>query len=279
MLCIEGRIALASFTTFAVLSLYQTKILFADYWSYKYIAVACISAVCCTLVFPYTETIKRAALLGTLFGGSIMSAFLVQGPWSTICIYAVILSSFHFSEYMLTAVYNPESLSTDSFLLNHSKEYGIAAVASWIEFLIEAYLFPNSKSFSFINFIGLLLVVFGELMRKGAMITAKSNFNHIVQADRKRDHILVTHGLYSWSRHPSYVGWFYWSVGTQILLCNPLCTVAYTLASWKFFDERIKDEEMYLLSFFDEEYVMYLRSVPTRLPFIRGLEDFASKLD
>ena len=51
-----------------------------------------------------------------------------------------------------------------------------------------------------------------------AMITAKANFNHVVQSDKKSNHVLVTHGLYGWSRHPSYVGWFYWSIGTQVML-------------------------------------------------------------
>src|SRR4051812_31669288 len=48
-------------------------------------------------------------------------------------------------------------------------------------------------------------------------------------------------------RHPSYVGWFYWSVGTQLLLCNPLCTVLYGLAAWAFFKDRIPYEEALLL--------------------------------
>lgn len=28
--------------------------------------------------------------------------------------------------------------------------------------------------------------------------------------------------LCSISRHPSYMGWFWWSIGTQLLLCNPV---------------------------------------------------------
>ena len=32
----------------------------------------------------------------------------------------------------------------------------------------------------------------------------------------KADHLLITTGIYAHMRHPSYVGWFYWSVGTQV---------------------------------------------------------------
>lgn len=278
MLCLQGRIALSSFTAFAVLALYQVKIITGDYWSYKYSAVVCISAVLCVFVLPYADTIKRAAVLGSLFGGSLFLSNITTCPWNVFCVYFVFLTAFHFSEYMLTALYNSKSLSTDSFLLNHSTEYVAAAVTSWLEFTIESYFFPSMKCFNVLTFLGVALVIFGETVRKGAMITAGSNFNHIVQSDRKSDHMLVTHGLYKWSRHPSYVGWFYWSIGTQVLLANPLCTVAYAVASWKFFNERVKDEEMYLIHFFEQQYIDYIMEVPTRLPFINGMQDYVNLL-
>jgi protein-S-isoprenylcysteine O-methyltransferase Ste14 len=30
-------------------------------------------------------------------------------------------------------------------------------------------------------------------------------------------------------RHPGYMGWFIWSVATQLLLVNPVCTVVFAL--------------------------------------------------
>lgn len=48
------------------------------------------------------------------------------------------------------------------------------------------------------------------------MATGCTNFAHIVQTEKDKHHELVTHGVYSLFRHPSYVGWFYWSIGTQV---------------------------------------------------------------
>ena len=48
------------------------------------------------------------------------------------------------------------------------------------------------------------------------MFTAKTNFNHYVQYVKQQGHELVTTGVYSFCRHPSYVGWFLWSIGTQV---------------------------------------------------------------
>lgn len=72
------------------------------------------------------------------------------------------------------------------------------------------------KQLKWLSFLGLLMVLCGEGLRKAAMLTAGSNFNHIVQNEKAQSHVLVTSGVYAYFRHPSYVGWFYWSTGTQV---------------------------------------------------------------
>lgn len=57
----------------------------------------------------------------------------------------------------------------------------------------------------------------------------------------------------------------------QLVLINPLCTVGYTLASWKFFASRIPYEEATLLSFFGHKYFQYQSQVRrTGIPFLKG---------
>ncbi|XP_031574460.1 protein-S-isoprenylcysteine O-methyltransferase-like [Actinia tenebrosa] len=230
---------------------------------------------------PHFEVVKRAAFLGCVFGFSVVLSFSGL-PFQHFGWYMASLSFFHFSEYIMTAIYNPDTLTTDSFLLNHSREYKLAAIASWIEFAVEYFFFPNLKQTSFINELGLLLLIGGEIVRKLAMITAKSNFSHIVQFQKKDGHVLVQHGIYNWFRHPSYFGWFWWSIGTQLTLSNPICLVVYAWASWNFFKERIEVEEVTLLNFFQQEYVDYQKRVGTGLPFIKGYlvsEEINSKKD
>ena len=67
----------------------------------------------------------------------------------------MVLAFFHVSEYVTTALTNPMNLSTDSFLLNHSPAYHAAALASWAEYAIEAYFFPEMKtSLEVVSLIG-----------------------------------------------------------------------------------------------------------------------------
>ena len=87
-----------------------------------------------------------------------------------------------------------------------------------------------------------------------------------------------------WSRHPSYAGFFYWALGTQLVLQNPLSFIVHSIVLWKFFYYRsrctsflffhdlmisiIAAEERALVKFFGQDYVEYRRRVGTKIPFI-----------
>jgi protein-S-isoprenylcysteine O-methyltransferase len=270
----EGKIAASTFII-TVISFTASQLSFP-----LYVVVGIELAICVlSFLIPrakllHTSTVTIAIishLLGIVFG----TGALISLMDSSICymgIYMMVLSFFHWSEYVATSIYNPTSLSLSSFLLDHSREYGIAAVASWIEYGLEYYFCPWIKSYWVICWLGIILTVCGEGLRKVAMLTASTNFNHHVQIYKHYDHELVTSGVYGFVRHPSYVGWFYWSIGTQLLLCNPFCTVAYALASWSFFNDRIQHEEQFLVHFFGEKYLNYQKEVGTGLPFIHGFE-------
>uniref|UniRef100_A0A6B2E9R4 Protein-S-isoprenylcysteine O-methyltransferase n=1 Tax=Phlebotomus kandelakii TaxID=1109342 RepID=A0A6B2E9R4_9DIPT len=212
----------------------------------------------------------RACFLGYVFSMGVFIFFLAPEHIRTFGLYAAIMGTFHWTEYLGIAVSNPRTLSPDSFVLNHSTHYLLAAAMSWVEFLLESYFLPDIKTWRIFWVIGFLLCFLGDFLRKIAMITAHSNFTHIVQFVRNEEHKLVTNGVYGCMRHPSYVGWFWWSIGTQIVLVNPLCTILYAIISWLFFRDRVYVEEITLHNFFGEDYVEYQKRVGTGLPFIRG---------
>ena len=73
---------------------------------------------------------------------------MLQSAHPIICqfgLYLTVLSTFHVSEFVFTTFVAPEDapVSTDSFLLNHSREYGFAALAAVIEFVLEAFFLPS----------------------------------------------------------------------------------------------------------------------------------------
>lgn len=68
-------------------------------------------------------------------------------------------------------------------------------------------------------------------------------------------------------RHPAYFGFSCFSIGTQLLLANPICLVGYVFAMRAFFKERIRVEEEALMRMYPE-YKDYRKRVPVCMPFI-----------
>ena len=249
----------------------------------------------------------RAFLLGMVLGSSIVLTIVLawseQYMWRAPCFIAI-LAMFHYLEFNMTARFNPPDARISSFLLSsNGVAYNAAHTCALIEVLFRALLnspslrpqwlsLPFTMPITLPTFpveaqigIGILMIVFGQYLRSAAMATAGTSFNHLVQSTKKDDHVLVTSGVYSFSRHPSYLGFFCWGVGTQVLLGNQICLLGYIVALWNFFSARIQseylhslllqsltpciEEELFLVQFFGQEYLDYREKTPVRIPFIR----------
>lgn len=158
------------------------------------------------------------------------------------CMFLGALSLFHFLEFYTTAAYNTPVAKVASFLLSNGNQYRIAHTMAFVETIITSYFFPGYQSYihpPWLIAIGFIMVVVGQTVRSTAMIQAGTNFNHMVQSSKNEGHELVTHGLYHYFRHPSYFGFFWWGIGTQLMLGNTVCFLGYSAVLWLFFKKRI----------------------------------------
>ena len=122
---------------------------------------------------------------------------------------------------------------------------------------IGELLLCASKRLSHWNPSGIIIVFVGQALRSMAMIQASTNFSHLVAHNKAEGHRLVKEGVYScvssqdplkciltpnhrWFRHPSYTGFFYWAVGTQMVLQNHVCFFVFVALLWRFFYHRIR---------------------------------------
>lgn len=219
---------------------------------------------------PLSQVSATAYVLGVVSGISLTAIICLDFIPRNLSIYIAFLSFFHFQEYFITSKYQPQRVSIDSFVINNGRAYQFAHSLALLEFLIELYFFPNFKKFShpYIKLFGFILTLFGQFIRSLSMITAGENFSHVIQNQKHNNHKLVTHGIYSYIRHPSYFGFFYWALGTQLLLSNPLSFVAFAFMLFNFFSNRISYEEETLVNFFGNDYLVYKNNVPVGIPFI-----------
>lgn len=177
------------------------------------------------------------------------------------------------------------SLSWNSWLnttfspLGRHLECLIILVSGSISLSLSLFLFT-------MKWIGLALVIVGQACRTVAMFSARHNFSHHIADYKAKDHVLVTHGIYRWvywdigrntgddanlssiMRHPSYFGFYWWAVGVQFLLMNPICLVLFIYWLQRFFAERITYEEYTLLRFFGNDWTVYKAKTPTWMPLI-----------
>jgi len=213
-------------------------------------------------------------LLGIVFtiGFAIFYFGGRDGPfWCTseLGFFITTWAAFHWGEFAVTAGWNRPKCNVDSFLLDNGIQYHAAHLTALSEYFVFLYLKPSWKGHPYLSVIGMVMVLLGQAMRTTAMIHASTNFSHLVQYRKHETHRLVTDGVYAWSRHPSYAGFFYWGLGTQLVLQNPMSFVLYGVLLWRFFSNRIRSEESALVRFFGQDYIQYRAKVGTKIPFIR----------
>ncbi|KAI4258376.1 MAG: hypothetical protein LQ352_001225 [Teloschistes flavicans] len=231
----------------------------------------------------------RAFLLGLVLGVSLALTLLaVQQPLNPLwraSTFLATLSFFHFLEFYITARYNPRAATISAFLLSQNGyAYNVAHTLAFLECLFRHYVakiyFPGQVYLQPFDAIlpggrlaktawltlGFAMLAIGQGTRTLAMVHAGTNFNHLVQSRKKEGHILVTGGIYGWLRHPSYFGFFWWGLGTQVVMGNVGCLFGYAVVLWRFFRYR---EEKLLVGFFGLDYVRYRDKTTVAIPLIR----------
>ncbi|EPX74747.1 protein-S isoprenylcysteine O-methyltransferase Mam4 [Schizosaccharomyces octosporus yFS286] len=219
-----------------------------------------------------------STLLGLVIGSGCILTILTK---SRVSAFLAVLGIFHELEFYITAEFQGSQLSWDSFVLNNGAAYWIAMTIGVFE-----YYFTNGSSISKIlprlhfpscalswipwlfTRLAITMIISGQLLRSYAMVHAGKSFSHHIASEKKREHSLVKSGVYHYVRHPSYVGFFVWALGTQFLLQNTFSLIAFAIVLWDFFSKRIAGEEMYLIKFFGEEYKDYRRKTASGIPFV-----------
>lgn len=203
----------------------------------------------------------RAFLLGTSLGLTLsltLHLLTLQTPLWRVPFFVATLSLFHFLEYFVTARYNTREATVSAFLLtSNGWAYNAAHGSALVECFLSHCLWPgrswlgqlltftepvSGASISVLLVTGFVLTAVGQVVRTLAMAQAGGNFNHHVQVEHKAGHVLVKSGLYRFLRHPSYFGFFWWGLGTQMVLGNVVCFVGYAVVLWRFFSTRIRRE-------------------------------------
>ncbi|EGW30303.1 uncharacterized protein SPAPADRAFT_143525 [Spathaspora passalidarum NRRL Y-27907] len=207
------------------------------------------------------KVMSKSLLLGMSIAFNILILYQQYTyKYYRLNIYFLFLTMFHIFEFINTVLFNITQVDDDSFILEDKEMHGITVLSIAEHFIHVNYW--NISSFS--SAIGLCLAIGGQIIRSVSMYTAQESFNHYIQRNHKvHNHVLVTHGVYKYIRHPSYFGFFWWFVGLQLYLNNIAVLFIGGYILWKFFKLRIEFEEGFLIKFFGQDYITYKQHTKT----------------
>jgi protein-S-isoprenylcysteine O-methyltransferase Ste14 len=109
------------------------------------------------------------------------------------------------------------------------------------------------------TYIGAIPVLAGTIMTGAAARLFRILGTPLVPFERST--VLVTHGLYRFSRNPMYLGLFAICVGVATLLGTLAAFLPVPVFIWLIQAHFVKGEERFLESIFGEQYLAYKRSV------------------
>ena len=206
--------------------------------------------------------------LSIIFSFSFSMIFFTNSIYYPLYLYFITLCIYHYTEFFSVLLYHFKKLSCEYFLIDQSLSWIIATFISFIETILETYYFNKYKKIKIFFIIGLIMTIIGQIFRIGGIYTGKKNFTHKISYEKKKEHKLVKNGVFALTRHPSYFGFYLWSIGIEIMCCNPICFIGFTFILFYFFKNRILLEEKLLIQFFGEEYLEYKKKVGILIPFI-----------
>jgi protein-S-isoprenylcysteine O-methyltransferase Ste14 len=141
--------------------------------------------------------------------------------------------------------------------------------------LISRFLFHSSafgfhifettqKPITFLDMIGIVMTVIGLIIAIAARKTLADNWSSDVEL--KKDHTLITVGVYKYVRHPIYTGITLMGLGAIIVEQSIFATIFF-IGMVAFLLFKMKKEETLLLKHFPKEYPAYIKKTKALFPY------------
>jgi len=139
----------------------------------------------------------------------------------------------------------------------------VYALTGWLDF--ANYHLPV-----WLGIAGLLLLVFSLFVFWRAHFDLKSNWSPSLEI--RRDHTLVTDGIYRLVRHPMYLSQLLWALAQILLIQNWLAGPLNLFFFIRFYFLRSRAEEKMMLDRFGDQYRLYMQNTGGIFPFGHWVE-------
>ena len=142
----------------------------------------------------------------------------------------------------------------------------LAAIIFFLVWIIDSFIFMFSTILeSYIPFL-IRIIIFLALLTIGLLLIFKTG--HILFHKEDKTFKLIKTGIFSYTRHPLYLGVLILYVGFIILSFSLISIIGFIIVCI-IYNQIATFEEYELEKEFQEEYVEYKKQVPKWIPFIR----------
>jgi protein-S-isoprenylcysteine O-methyltransferase Ste14 len=158
---------------------------------------------------------------------------------------------------------------------NPSNQIAYRFIRRWFTPIIEAVLvlqlfglqiFPLPSYTFLLQIIGFAIVVVGVSVSISARKTLGANWTHAYDYQVKREHALITNGIYSYIRHPIYTGLYIALIGGELVAQSYVVLLFIFLFVGGYWQAR--QEEKALLSHFGNAYKAYMKRTKMFIPYL-----------
>ena len=127
-------------------------------------------------------------------------------------------------------------------------------------------IFPFQKSI-LLNYFGFSVFTISIILMFVARIQLGANWAHAADFQIKKDHSLVTHGIYRYIRHPIYTGFILSFLGVQLLVNSSLFFFFVIILPVVSYYQAVKEERL-LESYFAKDYQEYKKRSKMFIPYL-----------
>jgi len=183
--------------------------------------------------------------------------------------FAQLINALSFLFFLGYWIINARSVKQTREKVSGIGRYGHYILITIAAIVMNVIIYPLAvKLFSFSSYIDILSIIFsilGLIITIMARRTLAKNWSSSVTF--KKDHELISHGIYKYMRHPIYTGILLMLIGT-ILAIETVGAVAGFIIIFITFWFKLRQEEDLLTKHFSKEYPAYKKRVKALIPFI-----------
>ena len=145
----------------------------------------------------------------------------------------------------------------------------------WISLLSGLFVFAQLVGLSVLPFqytiplqlVGFILVLIGIGVSFAARFELGHNWTHAADYQIKKEHELVTSGVYRYMRHPIYTGLIVAVIGTELIV-HSFLVIPLTVLMVLAFYYQAQEEEKILTKHFGKAYEKYKKTSSMLIPFV-----------